>query len=271
MKLLLNFLFITFFIFISSGLYAQGTNSNSNNEQTEPRSLWDPNFITFKLNCNTTNCGFQIVNSNNESVAVFYGDGEYTFTTYLDYINWYWKYHGDDLFVIHATPTNQAIYMNTPVYVSDLYSNLGIGDINVYSGLFVYGRIHVDTMWSGNVNPIIFRSNVRMESGGCYLASWSSCSDIRLKKNISIIPNALDKVLSINGITFYWRKGEIPGFNFEDGEKIGFIAQDMEKVVPEIVKTEPDGYKYIDYANLTPVIVEAIKDQQKIIDLQNTN
>lgn len=215
-------------------------NSNSNNLQKEQKSIIDPNYIQFKLNCSNENCGFEILNSNNQIVAVFYGDGAYAFNTYLDDIDWYWKYHGKILFDIHGTPTFQSIYMNVPVYLNEV--------------------------WSNDTNPIIFGSYTRFQSGGCYVSGWSQCSDGRLKKNIEIIPNALSKILNIKGITFNWRKDEFPDFKFDDGTKLGFIAQDMEKVIPEIVKTEPDGYKSIDYINLTPVLVEAIKEQQKIIN-----
>ncbi|MBL7105952.1 MAG: hypothetical protein ISS18_16635, partial [Bacteroidales bacterium] len=58
---------------------------------------------------------------------------------------------------------------------------------------------------------------------------------------------------------------EFPKFNFEEGSNLGFIAQDMENVFPELVRTEKNGYKSIAYDNLTPVLVEAMKEQQKII------
>ncbi|MBK8495244.1 MAG: tail fiber domain-containing protein [Chitinophagaceae bacterium] len=56
---------------------------------------------------------------------------------------------------------------------------------------------------------------------------------------------------------------------FTDAGQIGFIAQEVEKVFPELVVTCKDGYKAVDYSKITPVLLEAIKDQQKQIDELN--
>jgi hypothetical protein len=53
---------------------------------------------------------------------------------------------------------------------------------------------------------------------------------------------------------------------FNTERQIGFSAQEVEKLFPEIVKTDANGYKSVDYARLTPVLVEAIKEQQQKID-----
>jgi predicted RNase H-like nuclease (RuvC/YqgF family) len=57
---------------------------------------------------------------------------------------------------------------------------------------------------------------------------------------------------------------------FEKGHQIGFIAQEVESIVPEIVKTEEKGFKSVDYGKVTPLLVEAIKEQQKQIDDQKS-
>jgi len=53
---------------------------------------------------------------------------------------------------------------------------------------------------------------------------------------------------------------------FDKETQLGFIAQEFEKVIPELVRTDENGYKSIDYVKLTPVLVEAIREQQKQID-----
>ena len=55
---------------------------------------------------------------------------------------------------------------------------------------------------------------------------------------------------------------------FGDERQIGFSAQEVEKLFPEVVTTDANGYKSVDYGRLTPVLVEAIKEQQKQIDAQ---
>ena len=93
-------------------------------------------------------------------------------------------------------------------------------------------------------------------------------SDRRWKKNIVTLDSALTKVLSLRGVSYEWRKDEFPNKNFADGRQIGVIAQEVEKVYPELVNTGIDGYKAVEYANLVAVLIEAVKAQQKLIDTQ---
>ncbi|MCF8403895.1 MAG: tail fiber domain-containing protein [Bacteroidales bacterium] len=90
-------------------------------------------------------------------------------------------------------------------------------------------------------------------------------SDIRLKENIEPLQRSLEKVKQLQGVSFTWKDSP------EQGQSIGFIAQEFEKVIPELVFTnQTDGYKGINYAEVAAILVEAIKEQQKIIEtLQN--
>ena len=80
-------------------------------------------------------------------------------------------------------------------------------------------------------------------------------SDITLKKNIEVIPNALDKVLQLRGVTFD-RK------DIETSRQLGVIAQEVEKVCPEVVSTNEDGIKSVAYGNMVGLLIEAVKEQQ---------
>lgn len=83
-------------------------------------------------------------------------------------------------------------------------------------------------------------------------------SDERLKENVHTIENALEKVSALRGVTFDFK---------EDKQKqIGFIAQEVEEVIPEAVGERPDGYKGVAYGNLVGLLVEAIKEQQDQIN-----
>ncbi len=83
-------------------------------------------------------------------------------------------------------------------------------------------------------------------------------SDERIKTNIKTIENALDKTLLLRGV-------EQNDIRIEpERKKIGLIAQEVEFIVPEVVRTsEEDGLKSIEYQTLVPLLIEAIKDQQK--------
>ncbi len=90
-------------------------------------------------------------------------------------------------------------------------------------------------------------------------------SDRRWKKDVQPIVDSLDKVVSLQGVSFEWRGDDYPDMNFPDGEHLGLIAQDVEEVVSEVVHTNSDGYKSVEYANLVPLLIEALKEQQETI------
>jgi len=91
------------------------------------------------------------------------------------------------------------------------------------------------------------------------LAEWiaGSPSDQALKKNIqSLGSDMLDRILKLKGVSFNWK-------NSSDSEtRIGFVAQEVEKVFPEVVYTGSDGLKSVDYQKLVAPLVEAVKSQQ---------
>ena len=96
-------------------------------------------------------------------------------------------------------------------------------------------------------------------------------SDQRLKENIVNIPNALDKVMDINGVEFDWSTEYMEAHGGEDDlfnrqHQVGVIAQEVEKVLPEVVADRPDGYKAVRYEQLTALLIEAIKDLKKELD-----
>ena len=106
-------------------------------------------------------------------------------------------------------------------------------------------------------------------------------SDERLKENVQNIPNALDKVLSLNGVTFDWKQEAFDaGFNpkVKVGDA-GVLAQQVQAVLPQAVKpapfdTDTDGssisgkdYLTVQYEKLAPLFIEAIKEQQIQIEL----
>ena len=86
-----------------------------------------------------------------------------------------------------------------------------------------------------------------------------SSSDINLKENINVIPNALDKVNAISGNTFTWKSGK--------GDDTGVIAQEIEALgLPGVTETRDDGTKAVRYEKLVPVLIQAIKELSAKVD-----
>jgi len=94
--------------------------------------------------------------------------------------------------------------------------------------------------------------------------AWQTYSDIRYKENITTIDSALDKILALEGVNFNWKNDGI--------YSSGFISQWVETVIPELVSTDANGFKSLDYGRFTPYLVEAIKEQQtQITALEGAN
>jgi hypothetical protein len=114
----------------------------------------------------------------------------------------------------------------------------------------------VDTIISGS-------TIVSVNSGGMSVTGittstdFNSSSDINLKTNIQTIENPIDKLLEINGVTFNWIENE--------RASVGVIAQDVEKVLPQLVN-DMGAHKTVNYNGLIGLLVECIKHQQKQID-----
>lgn len=83
-------------------------------------------------------------------------------------------------------------------------------------------------------------------------------SDARLKTNISTASDALAKILQLRGVSFNWKS--------TGKADVGLVAQEVEKVYPELVSTGADGIKAVEYGHLVGPLVEAIKAQQAEID-----
>lgn len=94
--------------------------------------------------------------------------------------------------------------------------------------------------------------------GNVKATSFIYSSDARLKSEVAVLTGALDKVMALEGVSFSW---------LANGEaEIGLIAQDVEKVVPELVVTGSDGLKSVKYGNIVALLIEAVQEQQAEID-----
>ncbi len=97
-----------------------------------------------------------------------------------------------------------------------------------------------------------------VSTGSMTATEFLYSSDARLKDNVVQLSGALNKINSLEGVSFNWKK---------DGQaEIGLIAQEVEKVVPELVVTGNDGLKAVKYGNVVALLIEAVKEQQAEID-----
>jgi hypothetical protein len=112
---------------------------------------------------------------------------------------------------------------------------------------------------SSSANGYAVYCNATANANGCGgNRAWFNASDSRLKENIVTIPDALNKVLHLRGVTFNWIDGH--------QQDMGFIAQEVLPYVPEVVSVDNTGYYGMKTGSLTGLLVEAVKEQQKQIE-----
>ncbi|HDH05353.1 MAG TPA: tail fiber domain-containing protein [Nitrospirae bacterium] len=125
------------------------------------------------------------------------------------------------------------------------------------------GDVIIDT--AGNVGIGTTSPNYKLQVGELYdetearANAWLTLSDGSLKTNLVKINNAVDKISRINGYYFNWKNGS------DTRRHVGVIAQEVQKVLPEIVSEDSKGIKSLDYSKMTSLLIEAVKEQQKTI------
>lgn len=144
----------------------------------------------------------------------------------------------------------------------NVYLTIGSGnDVeHFWNGSNYYTDINSGANWylrDGNSSNAT-RFTFDIDTGQFTCTDVNVTSDINLKDNINTIENALDKVDSLRGVSFDWK---------ESGKKsIGVIAQEVEEVVPEVVATDEEGTKSVNYQAMVGLLIEAIKEQQEQIN-----
>jgi hypothetical protein len=195
---------------------------------------------------------------------------------------------------------NVGIGTTNPVAKLDVYDNstagygeklalrrTGAGDVGLsfqQNGVTAFGIVHrsggglafVDNYWegspgtermritsAGNVGIGTTAPDYKLRVEGTVAAySWVTLSDISLKKDIQPLNyGILDKVLKLNPVSFYWKDE-----NMDKEKHFGFIAQEVEEVLPELVRQDSQGKKILNYNELVPYLVRAIQEQQKEIE-----
>lgn len=84
-------------------------------------------------------------------------------------------------------------------------------------------------------------------------------SDTRFKTDLRSIDNPLEKLMALDGLSYFYKTEEFAHKGFSDQRQIGFIAQAVQQVLPELVREDSEGYLAVNYAQITPVLVEGVK------------
>jgi hypothetical protein len=197
-----------------------------------------------------TSYGVYGISSSSAGYGV-YGEGKTALYGITSAVNGYGIY----VQCTDASSTPRGVYASVASGFSGYFSggtffvsgNVGIGAVSPTQMLDVNGNARIRAIGSG----AYYGQVNRMADGTLTTAT----SDARLKENVCSLQDCLEKVMQLRGVSFTWKT------NPEYGTRIGFIAQEFEKVVPELVFTnEVDGYKGINYGEVSAMLVEAIKE-----------
>ncbi|MBN1406008.1 MAG: tail fiber domain-containing protein, partial [Candidatus Omnitrophica bacterium] len=140
--------------------------------------------------------------------------------------------------------------------------------------------VRYDTATGAQSNPVRFPATgpyAFYVNGAAYATGGWQSSDARFKQDIASIFNPLDKISSLNPVEFSWNKESFPDRGFDNRRHMGLLAQEVEKVIPELVMADEKGYEAIEYTSLIPMLVGAVKElkaendelKQRITALEN--
>jgi nitrogen regulatory protein PII-like uncharacterized protein len=159
-----------------------------------------------------------------------------------------------------ATTNNYGV--NTTANGLGSSTNYGVnasasGGINSYAVYGLNGGV-APNHWAG-----YFQGDVNINGEAyCTLGIWSG-SDKRFKKDIKGLENVSEKIKKLNGYSYNFKTEEFPEKRFNSKTRIGLIAQELKEVFPELVTEDATGFYAVDYQGMIPVLLEAIKAQQK--------
>jgi hypothetical protein len=196
--------------------------------------------------------------------------------------------NGDDYDQFGITDTWDAYWTSNAYYTGTQWNYVNVGGYGgVATRLTNGGGVYNFCTASNAANPVAWNSRLYILNDGrigigttspsytlhvngsvAGTSAYNNLSDKRFKKDVLPIANALQKVLALQGITFNWDKNINPELKVDDKNHIGFLAQDVEKVLPQVVSTADDKLqtKSVAYTEVIPVLVEAIKQQQTQIE-----
>ena len=152
----------------------------------------------------------------------------------------------------------------------DYFGLGGFGDGQSFNYIFLGPAFNNNyQVWksNGDVGIGTTSPSYKLEVNGSVagVGAYNNLSDVNWKKNIQDITYGLDKILQLKPITFNWLNED-----YGDRINIGFIAQEVEEIIPNMVTTAEDGTKSLAITDLIPVLTKAIQEQQDIIEQQAT-
>jgi hypothetical protein len=240
-------------------------NSATNTTTTSSNLSYDGNFVAItrsgdlglllRSGFSTSNTGISVGRNNGDlTIAVAGAPGQYANNAAQGDIIFRSEFSGRFLFNRQATNASLAIDGSNILVGSVSSTGTASQPLQVTGGAYVSGNLGIGT---ANPTSRLHIQGDALITGVTTSTDFNSASDIRLKENIKPIENPIDKILNITGVSFDWK---------ETGKSsMGVIAQDIEKVLPELVNGEET--KTVNYNGLIGLLIEVVKEQQNQINI----
>jgi trimeric autotransporter adhesin len=170
-----------------------------------------------------------------------------------------------------AIPRNDASanFICSQIYDNGITTSIGTGIANTYSWTSNTGGQYglTGTAYPGGTYAIPAGTNYRLYVNGWTASTgYIAYSDERLKKNIKVIQNSIEKITKIKGYTYQWNQDFKKDIQLDDSRQAGFLAQEIQEILPEAVTKNKDGVYGINYNAIMPLLAEGIKEQQETIN-----
>jgi Chaperone of endosialidase len=131
----------------------------------------------------------------------------------------------------------------------------------------------LDIVGAGTTQPLrkikFWAEGGAIFTGAVNATAFNVTSDARYKTGISKLSEPLQTLTQLHGVTYHFNSAAFPAKAFPTQKQYGFLAQEVEAIIPELVSTGADGFKSVNYSALIPLLTESIKELKNMIDSQN--
>jgi len=175
----------------------------------------------------------------------------------------------------NAAATAMSLYTTSSFTVNPSNGNISISGITTVT--------NITTATSSSTGALVVTGGVGIGANmyvGTFINAYGNItafysSDQRLKENVQVLPNALESIQKIRGVSFDWTDDYINRHGGEDGyfvrkRDIGVIAQELQAILPEVVAERNDGYLGVKYDRIVPLLIEAIKELDEKLEQEKT-
>ncbi|MBS1553584.1 MAG: tail fiber domain-containing protein [Bacteroidetes bacterium] len=153
----------------------------------------------------------------------------------------------------------------------EMYAGSGLGTYILFGTTATPGASRLERVRiteSGDVGIGTATPSQKLQvNGNIQCVNVFQSSDERFKTNIRKMENPLDKISRLQGVKYQFNRQQFKDKSFPDGDKDGLLAQQVQKIFPELVTTDAEGYLSVDYVSMIPILIESIKELKTKVDL----